>query len=246
MKYAAILIIFIVLAAGLVTGCGVSQESYNTAIQEANDLRDQLSDVQADLVTAQADLSQSNSNLETAQQDLTTVTEDRDSILEQLNDTEADLATAQDQLDSANSQITTLQSQIDELESADSTIATLRSQITTLQGQVDQLQEITDLSLYSIELDTKIIYQIPNVYENVVSFTADYAGYIIVSGTSSTFNTYIRVEDTFAGYPFREYLHHFGTGTTLKIPVLPGTITVYLSNTDPVGLTATITVIYYY
>jgi peptidoglycan hydrolase CwlO-like protein len=246
MKNLAILIVLLILAASIFTGCGISKDSYDAAVKEANDLRDQLSDVQADLTTAQDNLSQSDADLAAAQQNLNTVLDDRDLILKQLDETEDDLTAAQDQLESANSLITTLQSQIDELESADSLITTLQSQITTLQSQVDQFQEITDLSLYSTKLDAVTIYQAANVYENIVSFTADYAGYVTVSGTSSTFNTAIRVTDSFTGYPYNEYLHHFGTGTTLKIPVLPGTITVYLSNTNPVGLTATITVTYYY
>jgi myosin heavy subunit len=260
MKQVAILIALLILVVVLVTGCGVSKDRYYAAVKEVNELRDQLSDVQADLATAQDDLSKSNSDLAIAQNDLSKsnsdlaiaqqnlndALDDRDSILIQLDETETDLTTAQDQLESANYQIVALQSQIDQLESADSLITTLQNQIMTLQSQVNQFQEITDLSLYSIKLDNEIIYQGPNVFENVVSFTADYAGYITVSGTSSTFNTSIRVENSFNGYPYNEYLHRFGTGTTLKIPVLPGKITVYLSNTDPVGLTAAITVTHYY
>jgi DNA repair exonuclease SbcCD ATPase subunit len=243
MKKLTILIALLVLAASLFTGCGISKDSYDAAVKEANDLRDQLSDVQADLATAQDNLSQSNADLAAAQQNLNNVLDDRDLILKQLGETEDDLTATQDQLESANSLITTLQSQVTTLESQ---VTTLENQVTPLQSQIDQLQEITDLSLYSTELDTVTIYQAANVYQNVVSFTADYAGYVVVSGTSSTFNTDIRVTDSFTGYPYNEYLHHFGTGTTLKIPVLPGTITVYLSNTSPVGLTATITVTYYY
>jgi predicted nuclease with TOPRIM domain len=246
MKYVTIPIAFIILAACLFTGCGVSKESYDAVAKQANDLRDQLSAMETELTTTQESLNQSNADLATAQESLNTVTADRDAILEELHDAETDLSTAQDQLDSANSQIATLQSQLDALESADSQIAALQDQVTTLQGQVNQFQEITDLSLYTIELDAEIIYQAPNIYENIVSFTADYAGYIVVTGTSSSFNTYIRVDDSFNGYPYGEYLHHFGTGTTLKIPVLPGKITVYLSNTSAVGISATMTVMYYY
>jgi len=222
MKSFTTLVTLLILTVVFITGCGISKDKYDVAVMEASELREQLSEVQADLTTARDNLDKSNSDLATAQQNMNMVIDDRDSILKQLDQTETDLTTAQDQLESAESQITTLQS------------------------QNDFLQEIVNLTQYSTKADAVIIPQAPNVNENVVSFIADYAGYVVVSGTSSTINTYIRVEDSFPGYPYREYRHYFSTGTTLKIPVLPGTISVYLMNNDPVGATATITVIYYY
>jgi hypothetical protein len=236
MKNLAILITLLVLAASLFTGCGISKGSYDAAVKEANDCKDQLSDVQADLATAQSNLSQSNADLAAAQQNLNTVLDDRDLILKQLDETEDDLTAAQDQLESANSLITTLQSQV----------TTLESQVTPLQNQIDQLQDITDLSLYSVKADAVTIHQISGATSNIVSFIADYAGYIVVSGTSTTVDGYIYLTASFEGYPYDYYKLYFSTGTTLKIPVLPGTINVYFINSDLLGATAVITVTYYY
>jgi septal ring factor EnvC (AmiA/AmiB activator) len=236
MKKLTILIVLFILAVSLFTGCGISKDSYDAAVKEANDLRDQLSEVQDDLTTAQDNLSQSNADLAAAQQNLNNVLDDRDLILKQLEETEADLTSAQDQLESVDSLITSLQSQV----------TTLESQVTPLQSQIDQLQEIIDLSLYSTEADAVTVHQISGASSNIVSFIADYAGYIVVSGTSTTVDGYIYLTASFEGYPYNYYKLYFSTGTTLRIPVLPGTINVYLSNTNPVGLTATITVTYYY
>jgi septal ring factor EnvC (AmiA/AmiB activator) len=236
MKYIAMLLALVILATGLLTGCGISKESYDAAVKEANDLSAQLSSVQADLATAQDNLSQCNSDLATALQNLNTVTGDRDSILAQLNDAEAELTATQDQLDSANSQVASLQSQL----------ASLQDQIAPLQSQNSQLQQIIDLSLSSTKAEAVPIYQTYGVYSNVVSFTAQYAGYVVVSGTSTSVNGYIYVEDSFTGYPYDNYLHYFVSGATLIIPVLPGTVSVYFTNTDPAGATAILTVKYYY
>jgi hypothetical protein len=55
------------------------------------------------------------------------------------------------------------------------------------------------------------------------------------------------VTDSFSGYPYNSYQHAFGTGSTLLIPVTPGTVNVYFGNAEASGTqTATITVIYYY
>jgi predicted nuclease with TOPRIM domain len=229
MKYAAMLIAFIILATGLLTGCGISKESYDAAVKEVNDLSEQLASVQADLATAQDNLSQCNSDLATMLQNLNTATGDRDSILQQLNDIEAELTATQDQLNSAKSQI-----------------ASLQSQIALLQSQNSQLQQIIDLSLSSTKAEAVSIFQTYGVYSNVVSFTAEYAGYVVVSGTCTTVNGYIYVEDSFPGYPYDNYLHYFLSGATLIIPVLPGTVSVYFTNTDPAGATAILTVTYYY
>jgi flagellar biosynthesis chaperone FliJ len=236
MKNATILIALFILAVVLLTGCGISKDSYIAAVEEANELRVQLFDLQADLANAQTDLDKSNSDLATAQQNLNIVLDDRDTILEQLDETEDDLITTKDQLKSAKSMVATLQSQV----------TSLQSQIATLQGQVDQFQAIIDLSQYSIKLDTLTVSLDANTHTTIVSFTADYAGYIVVSGTSSIIEGYIRVEDSFPDYPYNSYSHYFGLGSTLKIPVLPGTIIVRFINQDTVWATATITVTYYY
>jgi hypothetical protein len=81
----------------------------------------------------------------------------------------------------------------------------------------------------------------------VATFQVDYAGYIVVSGTSTALTGYIRVTDSYSGYPYDYYIYPFGTGTRLIIPVLPGTIEVYFGNTNlSGGVTATISIVYYY
>jgi hypothetical protein len=83
----------------------------------------------------------------------------------------------------------------------------------------------------------------------VVVFHANYPGYILITGTSTTTTGYIEVQDYMTN-PSGGYFNpkeNFGTGATLIIPVLPGTIGVYFGNNNFLnGATATITVTYYY
>lgn len=62
----------------------------------------------------------------------------------------------------------------------------------------------------------------------IISWVANHAGYAVVTGTSTNANFYVVVTDSFAGYPLNSYQYSFGYGTTLYIPVLPGSVVVYV------------------
>ncbi|MHB8567613.1 MAG: hypothetical protein ACYC7D_13465 [Nitrososphaerales archaeon] len=78
------------------------------------------------------------------------------------------------------------------------------------------------------------------------TFSANYAGYVLVNGTSSTSNGYIQFSDSYPGYPSYSSLS-FGTGfTTILIPVLPGSVSIYFGNTNFFSsVTANISVFYF-
>ena len=103
------------------------------------------------------------------------------------------------------------------------------------------------MSLSSKRADAVTINQSAGQLTSIVTFTAGYAGYIVVSGTSTTSLGYLLVTKSFSGYPYNDIHYSFGTGASRTIPVLPGTVTVYFGNTNLLsGATATITVIYVY
>ena len=94
----------------------------------------------------------------------------------------------------------------------------------------------------------------------MVSFTANYAGYVLVSVSSASdyTNEGISVQVTYGsnvnspnyGYilmPLEGYYYVFGSvPDAMPIPVTPGTITVYLGTADTSAQTATLSVTYYY
>ncbi len=124
-------------------------------------------------------------------------------------------------------------------------VISLRSNLEGAQAQLSSLEKIVSLSLSSTPANSVTINQSAGQSTQVTSFTAQYAGYIVVSGTTTTTKGFIRVSGTFAGYP--GYTQDFASGATLVIPVLPGTVTVHFGNNNALnGASATISVKYYY
>jgi len=165
------------------------------------------------------------------------------SLKSQLSSANSQVSSLEGQLSSANSQVSSLEGQ---LSSANSQVSSLEEAVTSLQSQNSNLQNIVNLS-QSLAQDTVTLNQNFGQSSLVATFQADYAGYIVISGTSTALTGYIRVTDSFGGYPYNYYIYPFGTGTRLIIPVLPGTIEVYFGNTNlSGGVTATISVVYYF
>ena len=185
-------------------------------------------------MTASVDITKANSAISSLNVQVS-------SLQNQLTATNSQVASLRDQLASSNT------SQQSQLTSANAQIASLKTQLTSANSQIASLQGITGLSQSSKIVDSVTVNQSAGQLSTVASFPVDYAGYIVVSGTSTTPNGYIRVADSFDGYPYLSYNHPFGTGTTLRIPVLPGNVTVYFGNANAFGgSTATVTVIYNY
>ena len=167
-----------------------------------------------------------------------------------------ELSSCRNQLQSAEDQMSSLQTQLSsyqsQLQSAENQVSSLQTQLSSYQSQVSSLQsELSvcqrygQLQEWSLKAEDKTVNQDHGTKSGIVQFTADYAGYVQVSGTSTTSNGYIMVTCSFSGYPYNDTEYLFGTGTTRLIPVLPGTIRVYFGNHNLVhGATATITVYY--
>ena len=155
-----------------------------------------------------------------------------------------------------NSTITSLQSHVSTLQGQ---VSTFQGQVTSLQNQItSQKNEITSLQdqvtslqgLLNLGVSTTVASQITINEEAfsetvVISFNASYAGYLVVTGTSTSNFTYLRVTGSFTGYPYNKYEYPFGTRATFYIPILPGTVTIYLGNHNYVGVTATLSIMYY-
>jgi hypothetical protein len=134
------------------------------------------------------------------------------------------------------------------LSSANSELSAANDEVASLQSKVVSLQNIVDLSQSSVEAKAVTINQPAGSKTAVVTFPANYSGYIVVSGTSTTNSGYAMLEDSNTKYIFNDMKFFFEGGTINKtIPVLPGNITVYFGNTNPfIGATATLTVTYHY
>jgi hypothetical protein len=80
------------------------------------------------------------------------------------------------------------------------------------------------------------------------NFNIQYAGYIEVEVSSSTTsNTYVEVYGVYNDWPYSSGWISVGSGGTVYFPVVPGTVTVYIGNTNSFsGATQTVSVVYYY
>jgi chromosome segregation ATPase len=117
----------LILTVVFVTGCGISKEEYDAAVEEADDLEAELAIVRNDLVAAQTelaaaktDLAKSKVDLAAAQNSLAAITADRDSIKAKLDEAlgihaadQGDLATAQQELTRLNTSLKAAQPYVD-------------------------------------------------------------------------------------------------------------------------------------
>ncbi len=205
-----------------------------------------LASVQKSLSSISSSYNQSQSALARAQTNLTSA----------VNITSSTLSRIQSQ----NSTIANLSTQLEDLESLlsstqynssvfNSTIATLESQIASQNGTISQLksQNVTIQSLLGLKNTT---VEASNLQFNetalgsmyVTSFSAPYAGYLTVSGTTNSTGAAIVVYDTSVTLPI---VFNFTSGSRLVIPVLPGSVSVNLNNkNNSSNLTGSITVNY--
>ena len=188
-------------------------------------------------------ISKNNNTISSLQSDNTSYKTQIASLQNQLSSANSQISSLQSQLSSGGSQVSNLQAQISSLQNQ---LDSATAQVTSLQNQNSSLQSIVSLSQSATKANAVTINQSAGASTSIVTFTASYAGYIVVSGTSTTSNGYITVTDSFSNYPnYPGYV--FGTGATRTIPILPGTVTVSFANSNLLnGATATITVTYYY
>jgi len=207
--------------------------SYKTQIAS---LQNQLSSANSQISSLQSQLSSGGSQVSNLQAQIS-------SLQNQLTSANSKISSLQSQLSSGSSQVSNLQAQISSLQNQ---LDSATAQVTSLQNQNSSLQSIVSLSQSATKANAVTINQSAGASTSIVTFTASYAGYIVVSGTSTTSNGYITVTDSFSNYPnYPGYV--FGTGATRTIPILPGTVTVSFANSNLLnGATATITVTYYY
>jgi TolA-binding protein len=173
------------------------------------------------------------------------------------------IAALNGQLSSDQSQITQLQSQITQLQSQISTyqsqIITLQNQITSLQTQVSSLEAIAGLNEATIETPTSSFSTGDNGLVQIAGFTADYAGYVSVTvsyasdptneGLQTTIEFAPSIYSSYSGIiiPSSQTFYTFSSSSeTDVIPVVPGTVLVYLETSDITPQTATLSVTYYY
>ncbi|MGE5533836.1 MAG: hypothetical protein ACM3UN_05750 [Bacillota bacterium] len=152
-------------------------------------------------------------------------------------------------ISSLQSQITSLQAQISQTPNStvnQDQIASLNEQISTLNDQLSAYYNIAMMNASSILLQQPIT-QDANTVTQVFSNEIYYAGFVTIEVTASDNTTFAEVKYSYAGSDF-SYDKTLGTSGTAVFPVLPGTLTINIGNTNqetaPNSVTAL--VMYYY
>lgn len=201
----------------------------------ARDLK--INDAQGKLVTANNQISNLNSQLTAAISQRKALQDSLSLATTQITSLQIQMAAAKSQADSLQGQLTT----------ANNRIASLGNNISTQQAQIATYEKIIHLNQSSVKASALTVNQNAKQLSSVTSFYGDFAGFVVITGTSTTSNGYLIVTDSFQGYPYNQMRYAFGNSGNIMLPVLPGNITVYFGNENAVnGATATLTVTYFY
>jgi uncharacterized coiled-coil DUF342 family protein len=216
------------------TSLGNQLTSANTQITE---LQTQVIADSTQITSLQNDLNTVNAQASSLQSQLTSANDQITSLQSQLSSVSSQADSLQAQLGTSNSQISSLQIQLD----------AANARITTMETEKTNLQNIVNLSLSTSVSSLDSFSQSAGAETLIGYFTADYTGYVYVTGTSTTATGYVRVIGYYGGYYYTGYNYSFGTGNTVVMPVLPGTVYIYFGNTDLSGApSADISIAYYY
>ena len=220
-------------------------DQLNSAIAQNKDLTEKLVAAAGQVAAVQNKLDSANSQNASLQSQITSANDQVSSLKNQLTSANSQVSSLQTQLADTNSQISALKGQLTSVTS-ESYISTLQSQLNAANAQITSNQTILSLMAWTNIIDNASFQMNSGQEVQAASFTAAYAGYIVIKGRCSTASGYIRSENIFSGSPLINR-NAFRTGDTVIIPVLPGTINVYLGNMDPTGNpTATLTIVSYY
>ena len=219
------------------------QSSLYSANSQINILDTQIDSLGNDITSYQSHVASLQGQLNTANTQISTLENGIVQYKSQIASLQGQLNTANTQINTLGNDITVYQSQITSLQNQ---LSVKTTELTALQDQVNHLQSIVNMSYWST-IATVTVNQPANQSSLVTYFQADYAGYITISGTMNTLNGYVQVTNSHAAYPYNNQTHSFITGTTLTIPVLPGTVAVYFGNTNTSDTAiANIAVVYHY
>lgn len=149
---------------------------------------------------------------------------------------DSQIQSLQNQIKQKDSQIQSLQNQIKQKD----------SQIQSLQNQINELNNIVHLQKQETWLNRYTLSQPPGE-ANYWVFNVQYPGYIeVIVHSSTTSNTYVRVTYNAYGVNFDQKINVGSSGRAV-FPVLPGTIRVYVGNSNWFnGATMIISIQYHY
>jgi len=186
-----------------------------------------------------------NSQYSSLQSNYSSLQSGYSSLQSQYSSLQSQSSSMQSQYSSLQSQYSSLQSQYSSLQSQ---YSSLQSNYSSLQSQYSSLQSIVGLSQSTTEVNSQTISQGPGSY-TYYTFNIPYAGYFTVSVSSSTTsNTWVEIIGSSSnGISYSSGQITVGYSGTVSYPVLPGTVSIEVGNSNLFnGATETVTITYTY
>jgi len=223
----------------------------NALMLERDSLKQQVEDLNSLVNTLQSQVSSLSSERDALIQENEDLNTQITMLQNQIKNMQTQVAHLQDQInvlagerDSLMRQVNMLQNQVDYLQGL---VDNLWGQIDYLQGQLDYYESIVNLELSTVLADDEVI-AIPGDSYHVLSYTTEYAGYLIIEFTATS-DISIHIGSNFTGEYYYTYpSNETATNGTFYVPVFPGTTYICLDNRGSFrpGVTVTITITYIY
>jgi peptidoglycan hydrolase CwlO-like protein len=218
---------------------------------ELDSLSDQISDSEGQVASIN---DQQAIDIAVLQVELATATEQLTSLVNQINNVALQISSLNNEVTLDRTAISTITTQLSsittELSALSATTASLQSKLTSLESKVNSLKatvdKLTTPVTHSVVLfSSQLISQAFGTQSLLYNLTTPYAGYISITGTSSSSTAYIRVTNNNTGYTS---YYPFGTGNAVNVAVSAGQrYSLYFGNSDAVGtVTATLSAVYFY
>lgn len=220
-----------VLAVLVVVFAGVAGYFYMNNMK----LKEQVSDLESQVSSLEQTKSSLQSKVSQLQQQVNSLTQERNQLQHQINTLENEKTSLQSQINDLNNQIDQLNSQINQLNNL----------IELLNQKISDLNNIIELNYYDVLVDDQTInFPAFNTTVYYYDFNFEYAGYLYI-WFSATGTAEITVVGNYYGYEYQYTIS--SSGGEYIIPVLPGSVTVYMKNPNILfSLTLTIYIEYNY
>lgn len=248
------LVVVVVVFAGLSGYLFISNSNLQGNLSSANS---QVTSLQTSVTSLNSQISSLSSQNQMLNNNVTSLTEQKLSLDNQITSLDQNISSLEQQRTSLESELSIARNNASSLQTQ---LNQVDSQITSLQNQVSTLNKIVNLQSAIVEVHAQGFTTGAFGNASVVTFTANYSGYVVVSDllASDYANEGVATYQQFSSsipnsYYNAIYVPSFGIFYTfgsiisnIAIPVSPGTITVYLETADTTPQNATLTVTYYY
>ncbi len=161
----------------------------------------------------------------------------------QVNSLNTQVASLQNDLNAANARVAPLANEltatVNRLADVNANLTDTRSQlaavngtVTALQAENDRLNAIANMTESRVITEPVTIHQEKGAVSSIISFKADYAGYLSITASTSSDTGYIIVNIDNPNYQGNSTKYLSRTQHSFNVPIMPGNVEIVAGNTD--------------